>query len=228
VHSKRQDTAALQNVAVIQPPFRLRLGVRRCPAAFRGRDQTQCRSCPCWVLADIVNTVISISQLEAQLQHFDGKHVDSLFRVGRMLPLESTTIDQLLELAERSDPPIQIAATWLLKYLQSQKITFSSSQITKLVEQLNGSGPWESRLQLLQMLPQLVIPTACTETLFQVLLLPLSGRNKFIRAWAYTGLHALATQHPSYVKDVVPLLEQALEDEAASVGARVRQLEPLE
>ena len=214
---------------MIRPHFRLRLGVRRCPAAFRGRGtkQTQCRCCPYWLLADIVSTVISISQLEAQLQHFDGKHVDSLFRVGRMLPLESTTIDQLIELAERSDPPMQIAATWLLKYVQSQKLTFSSSQITRLVEQLGGSAPWESRLQLLQMLPQLVIPATCTETLFQVLLLPLSGRNKFIRAWAYTGLHVLASQHRSYVKEVVPLLEQALKDEAASVSARVRQLEPL-
>jgi len=174
-----------------------------------------------------VASVISISQLEAQLQYFDGKHVDSLFRVGRMLPLEGTTIDQLFKLAERSDPPMQIAATWLLKYLQSQKVTFNSSQVTRLVEQLGGSGPWESRLQLLQMLPQLVIPATCTETLFQLLLLPLSGRNKFIRAWAYTGLHALASQHRSYVKEVVPLLEQALGDEAGSVSARVRQLEPL-
>src|SRR5262245_4636968 len=132
----------------------------------------------------IVNNVISIPQLEAQLQHFDGKHVDSLFRVARLLPLESATINQLISLAERSDPPLQIAATWLLKYLQSHKVSFTPLQVTRLVELLGGSGPWESQLQLLQILPNLTIPARCSETLFQLLVAPLSGRNKFIRAWA--------------------------------------------
>ena len=174
-----------------------------------------------------MNGVVSISQLEAQLQHFDGKHVDSLFRVAETLPLEASTIDQLISLADRSDPPTQIAATWLLKHFQSRNISFTPAQVTRLVEQLCRSGPWESRLHLFQVLPKLAIPEACTEQLFHSLVAALSERNKFIRAWVYAALHALASEHRDYAAEVIPLLDQALRDEAASVRARLRQLEPL-
>jgi hypothetical protein len=175
----------------------------------------------------MVNTVVSISQLEALLQHFDGKHVDSLLGVAETLPLDGSSIDQLISLAERSDPPTQIAATWLLKHFQSRNISFTPAQVTRLVEQLSSSGPWESRLHLVQMLPKLAIPVACTEQLFQWLVAALSERNKFIRAWVFTALHSLGSQHRDYAPEVNPLLDQALRDEAASVRARLRQLAPL-
>jgi hypothetical protein len=175
----------------------------------------------------IVNTVVSISQLEAQLQDFDGKHTDSLFRVAETLSLDGSTIDQLISLAERSDASIQIAATWLLKHFQSRKVSFNPVQVMRLVQQLGSSGPWESRLHLVQMLPKFAIPEACTEQLFQSLVAALSERNKFIRAWVYAALHSLASQHRDYAPEVTPLLDQALRDEAASVRARLRQLEPL-
>lgn len=172
--------------------------------------------------------MVSISQLEARLQHFDGKHLDSLGRVAETLPLEGSTIDQLIALAERSDPPMRTAATWLLKNLRSKGASFSASQVTKIIEQLCGTGSWESRLQVLQMVPNLAIPAACAEQLLQSLVPVLTEGNKFIRAWAYAALHALASQHRQYVCDVVPLLDQGSHDEAASVRARLRQLEPLD
>jgi hypothetical protein len=175
----------------------------------------------------IIESVASISQLEARLQHFDGKHIDSLFRIAAALPCDPSTIDELISLAERSDPPMQIGATWILKRFQSQNAVFSPVQVTKLIEQLCGSGPWESRLHLLQMLPKLDIPSSGTEMLFQFLVRSVGENNKFVRAWAYTALHKLATQHPDYVSEVVPLLANGQEDEAASVRARLRQLKAL-
>lgn len=171
--------------------------------------------------------VVSISQLEAQLQHFDGKHMDSLLRVAERLSPDGSTIDQLISLAERSDPPMQIAATWLLKHFQSKKVSFTAGQVTRLVEQLGRAGPWESRLHIVQTLPNLIIPAGCAEQLFQALILLLPERNKFVRAWVYTALHSLASQHRDYAPEVIPLLDQASRDEAVSVRARVRQLEPL-
>ena len=175
----------------------------------------------------IVNTVVSISQLEAQLQDFDGKHTDSLRRVAETLSPDGSTIDHLISLAERSDAPMQTAATWLLKHFQSRDVSFTPAQVTRLVEQLCSSGPWESRLHLVQMLPSLAIPAACTEQLFQSLVATLSERNKFVRAWVYAALHSLASHHRDYAPEVIPLLDQASRDEAASVRARLRQIEPL-
>lgn len=172
--------------------------------------------------------MVPISQLEAQLQQFDGKHTDSLLRSAEALSLEGSTIDHLISLAERSDAPMQTAATWLLKHFQSRDVSFTPAQVTRLVEQICSSGPWESRLHLLQMLPSLAIPAASTEQLFQSLVATLSERNKFIRAWVYKALHSLASQHRDYAPNVLPLLGQASRDEAASVRARLRQLKPLD
>jgi hypothetical protein len=183
--------------------------------------------CAYQVCLGILKTIVSISQLEAQLQDFDGKHVDSLFRVAERLPLDGSTIDQLLSLAQRSDAPIQTAATWLLKHIQSRNISLTPAQVTRVIEQFCSSGPWESRLHIVQMLPNVAIPAACTEQLFQSLVAAVSERNKFIRAWVYTALHTLALQHRNYAVEVIPLLDQAARDEAASVRARLRQLEPL-
>src|SRR5450755_963658 len=170
----------------------------------------------------------SIFQLEAQLQHFDGKDTDSLLRVAATLSPDRSTIDYLISLAERSDTPMQTAATWLLKHFQSRDVSFTPDQVTRLVEQLRCPGPWESRLHLVQMLPGLALPAACTEQLFQSLVATLSERNKFVRAWVYTALHSLASQHRHYAPEVALLLDQASRDEAASVRARLRQLEPLD
>jgi len=174
-----------------------------------------------------MESVSSISQLEARLQHFDGKHIDSLFRVAATLPRTPSAIDELISLAERSDPAMQIGATWILKCFQSQNVRFSSNQVTKLVDLLCGSSPWESRLHILQMLPKLDIPAPSTEMLFQFLVRVASESNKFVRAWAYTTLHAIASQHADYAAEVISLLENGLQDEAASVRARLRQLKPL-
>jgi hypothetical protein len=176
----------------------------------------------------IVNTMASISHLEAQLRHFDGKRTGFLLRIAETLSPDGSTIDHLIFLAERSDAPMQTAATWLLKHFQSRNVSFTPAQVTRLVEQLCRSGSWESRLHIVQMLPSLAIPAACAEQLFQSLIVTLSERNKFVRAWVYAALHSLASQHPDYAPEVIPLLDQASRGEAASVRARLRQMEPLE
>lgn len=181
-----------------------------------------------WVSLRIVNTMASISHLEAQLRHFDGKHTDFLLRIAETLSPDGSTIDHLISLAGRSDAPMRTAATWLLKHFQSRNVSFTPAQVARFVEQLYSSGPWESRLHIVQMLPSVAIPAVCAEQLFQSLSVALSERNKFVRAWVYAALHSLASQHPDYAPEVIPLLDQASRDEAASVRARLRQMEPLD
>ena len=47
---------------------------------------------------------------------------------------------------------------------------------------------------------------------------------KFVRAWAYSGLHALAEEFEDLRPEAMEALEGALEDGPASVKARVRKL----
>jgi len=74
--------------------------------------------------------MVSISQLEGQLQRVDGKHADYLLRLAEKLSADGPTIDQLIALAERSDAPMQTAATWLLKHFQSGNVSFTPAQVT--------------------------------------------------------------------------------------------------
>src|SRR5450631_3442787 len=108
--------------------------------------------------------------------------MDSLRRLAETLSPDGSTIDQLISLAEQSDAPMRTAVTWLLKHFQSRKVSFTPAQVTRLVERLCSSGPWESRLHIMQMLPNLAIPAACTEEFFQSLVVARSERNKFVRA----------------------------------------------
>lgn len=171
--------------------------------------------------------MLSIAQLEVRLQDFDGTHLDLLLPWAQSLSLDDLTIDRLISLAEQSAPPVQIGATWVLKTLVTRKASFNSLQVTKLSELLCSCESWESRLQLLQMLPDLAIPRDCSQQLFQSLLSFVADKNKFIRAWGYTVLHTLASQHRDYVGEIIPFLEKGARDEAASVRARLRQLKPL-
>jgi hypothetical protein len=48
--------------------------------------------------------------------------------------------------------------------------------------------------------------------------------NKFVRAWAYSGLHQLALDHPAYREQARAVLEAAKRSEtAASVKVRLRK-----
>jgi hypothetical protein len=55
------------------------------------------------------------------------------------------------------------------------------------------------------------------------LLARLQEENKFVRAWAYHGLYELAKQFGDS-DNVIPLVMKGMNDEAASVRARVRNI----
>lgn len=48
--------------------------------------------------------------------------------------------------------------------------------------------------------------------------------NKFVRAWAYIGKFELSVQYKEYKLETMVLLEAALQNEAASVRARIRNI----
>lgn len=52
----------------------------------------------------------------------------------------------------------------------------------------------------------------------------LSDNNKFVRAWAYNGLYELSRQYEDLRIETMLLLDAGLNDEAASVRARIRNI----
>lgn len=171
---------------------------------------------------------LSFSQLDRLLEQFDGKHTDILDRVADDFPANPSLLSHLVSMAECADSPVQTAATAVLKRYSTAGAVFTSTLVVRLLDLLSTVTHWESRLHLLQMLPALPIPSSHAESLCESLHGSLRDRNKFVRAWAYGGLHRLASLHPAYRTEVATLLEEAGHKETASARARLRQLPPFE
>ena len=69
------------------------------------------------------------------------------------------------------------------------------------------------------------IPLPKSKKLKQTLVTLIENENKLVRAWAYSALVQLADLHPKLQPKVITILDQAYEDEAASVRARARQIQ---
>ena len=52
----------------------------------------------------------------------------------------------------------------------------------------------------------------------------LVSEQKFVRAWAYDGFYQLAKQYPEYQQEAMSFFAMAMDDEVASVKARVRNI----
>jgi hypothetical protein len=170
---------------------------------------------------------ISFTALDSLLQDSMFADAAALDRLAADYPPNRAMLVHLVGLAESGEPTLQVASTALLKRYQERGARFDAQIVGRLLDLLPSAVAWEAVLHVLQMLPRLPIPRRQADALCDALRDLSSRRNKFLRAWAYGGLHHLATEFAEYRSDVLPLLERASYEESASVRARLRQLPPL-
>lgn len=169
----------------------------------------------------------AFSALNTLLDQYDGKNTDLFVRISEDWLPNQKLLQHLVNFAETAEGPAQVAATWLLKRYQEAGAQFPEPLVLRLLELLSAVDAWESKLHLLQMLPGLPIPDSCAAQLKKSLVGWTLDRNLFVRAWAYGGLHRLASLYPKYRRQIVPLLDRAKDEESASVRARLGQLAQL-
>jgi len=161
--------------------------------------------------------------LKKDLELFDGKHISMLERIAEHYRPSSARIAELLELAGAPNPRMQQAATWILKRWLETGTSLSDEHIKGLTRVLSKIHHWEAMLHICQMLSHLAIPRSCKKKIESFLLARLTEENKFVRAWAYNGLYELVKQLGD-TGQVMPLLMKGMNDEAASVRARVKNI----
>ena len=147
---------------------------------------------------------------EAIREIYDQHHLDNGF-----------TADTIELIASRS---AESGATWLLKENFERGNMLTTEETHQLFLNLPALHQWSSKLHILQCLPYLQINSedkARVELFIRECLLE---KNKFVRAWAYNGFYLLGQQHQEYQQEASKLLEVALEIEAPSVKARIRNL----
>ena len=168
---------------------------------------------------------VALDALLHQSERFDAAVLD---RIAADYPADTDVLLHLVHLAESGEARAQIAGTGLLKRYQERGAKFSSAVVARLLDLLSSAQHWEAALHLLQMLPHLpMIPLSQADALCDSLRDLARHSNKFVRAWAYGGLHRLAQLYPEYRGEISPLLDEAAHREPASVRARLRQLGPL-
>ena len=170
----------------------------------------------------------SFVALDEALSNFEDTGAGTLDRLAADYVPDAGLLRHLVELAESGEVKQQIAATALLKRYRERHIVFEANLVVRLLELIPAAQHWEATLHLLQMLPQLPISPGHADSLCDSLRDLTRHRNTFVRAWAYGGLHGLATLYPEYRCGVAPLLKRAAREEAASVRARLRQLPSLD
>ncbi len=164
------------------------------------------------------------ARLSEALEAFDGKRVEALEAIVEGLPATPALMQQLCRLANSEDARLQIGSTWLLRrYLQLGAV-LTARQSEMALQVLLGDACWEARLHVLQMLGDVRIPVAWRGELWAALEGQSGDSNKFIRAWSYHGMAALAEQDADYRARALVLLAEGEGDEGASVRARVRRI----
>lgn len=135
------------------------------------------------------------------------------------------SVAQLLAFAEHEDTTVQVGSTWILKRWLEERVPQVEKSAANLVQLLKNATHWEVRLQLLQMLASLRVPARSLSRLKKLLPILLVDDNKLVRAWALSVLAEIADQSEPMRQDVISTIQDAENDDAASVRARVRQIQ---
>lgn len=158
------------------------------------------------------------------LAEFDGRHVGPLEEVAERCAGASGACDELLIACHSDVEKLQVAASWVLKRLLEQAVELSEGQTRELLKLLGRVSVWEAELHLLQAMDYLRVPSRGAKIVFDTVENKLISNQKFVRAWAYSGVALIADQHPRFRDRAALLLAKSDADEAASVRARVRQI----
>lgn len=161
--------------------------------------------------------------LEEKLQSWDGKSAGAIKRIYGSFAAEPGFADRLIAMS--ADQTLETGATWLFKHhMEVTKPELDPTLTLKLAQTLPNLAGWEAKLHCLQILPYLTLTGESADLVFRFVLACREDQNKFVRAWAYSGLHHLALAHPGYRTEVRILLENAIRTEqAASVKVRLRR-----
>lgn len=159
------------------------------------------------------------------LRKFDGKQTSELVRLSDSMSRNDDTVAQLLALAEHEDTTVQVGSTWILKRWLEEGVPQVEKSAANLVRLLMNAKDWEVRLHLLQMLASTRIPERSLSELKGLLPYLLLDDNKFVRAWALSVLAETGDQSEALRQDVISTIQDAENDRAPSIRARVRQIQ---
>ena len=163
-----------------------------------------------------------LTNLKKVLLEWDGKSRDDITAIYFDFCESPDFTNSIITPIQDAD--LQNGATWLLKKHLELGESLSTPQVEQIYTSLTKLNHWEAKLHVLQSICYLSITTKQKNSVESFLRTCLTDKNKFVRAWTYNGFYELARHHPEYKNEVDAMLAEALEKEAASVKARIRNI----
>lgn len=163
-----------------------------------------------------------MNNLEKELENWDGKNMDAIKAVYFNYGQDSNFSNDLIMLCEKL-PSMHIATTWLLKHHLENKKTLTPSAVDRFCLLSNVLEHWEAQLHFLQILPKVNLNPKHAEILLPFIDKMLISSNKFVKAWAFNALAICTRLIPDLWPEMKMRFDIALEEEAASVKARIRK-----
>lgn len=168
---------------------------------------------------------MTIYDLEEQISNFDGVNVSTLSEARVKFKDAPNYLDDLVRLCFDERSNISDGATWILKAELEEGRELSAELTQKIATSLDKLSSWQAQLHLCQLAEYLTLTPHLAERFITWARAFSDHPRPFLRAWAITVRYNLGTQFADYNKETERAICDAKHDKAASVRARIRQLE---
>ena len=164
------------------------------------------------------------AKLRDELLAYDGRAISILSEIIARYRNEPKFLDAVISLSADPEDYLADGATWIIKDHLDEGGVLTTSQTGKLVEQATKTERWAANLHICQSIQHLPISEKAAKELAPWLAPLMDHKRPFLRAWSMDAFNAIAKTHPEYEKKAKAAIKAGLEDSAASVRARAKNL----
>ena len=133
-------------------------------------------------------------------------------------------VAEIVALSNHDRANIAARAIWIVRKLSETSAELLSKYKPILLNDLTQSPFWEVKAELCHIIPKLKLDYEEIKGAIAFFKNNLNGKSKIVKAWSLDALYELSKIEPKIGPEVLKLLQMALEDEAASVRARARNI----
>ena len=168
--------------------------------------------------------VSQLTSLRFALSEFDGRALTVLGETAAKFQNQSRFLKNLVVLSSDADEHVSSGATWILKsrFEAGDRLTAQNSRL--LFSNIGKIQNWAAQLLICQSAAYFRPDAKSAGQFVQWLTERLDHERPFIRAWSLDALCRMARQYPEHAIKAEQALEQAANDPAGSVKARIRNI----
>ena len=165
-----------------------------------------------------------MASLENLLANGKRNQTDDLDKFVAQAIENNRLVAEIVALSNHNKANIAARAIWIVRKITENSPELLSKYKPILLHDLTQSPFWEVKAELCHIIPKLKMDYEEIKGAIAFFKNNLNDKSKIVKAWSLDALYELSKIEPKIAPEVQKLLNIALEDEAASVRARVRKI----